>query len=887
MTTSSTAADFFRKSQEMNDRLVIMSLSCALIAFCGGQTGGQVSQADRDFWSFRHLDVVITPPVEDAAWCRTPIDRFILAKIEQQELTPAPPAARGTLIRRATLDIWGLPPTPEQVDAFVSDPSDNAWEKVVNRLLASPRYGERWARHWLDVVRFAESYGFEHDLDNDNAFHYRDFVIRALNDNMPFDQFVRWQIAGDELAPDKPMARMATGFLAAGVHNADIAQVRVEQERYDELDDMVSTIGSAMLGLSIGCARCHDHKYDPISQENYYELVATFERTIRGEFELAVWSGQPATRVLVAGEGITPLPRIYSPPPAFFETTWFLKRGNANLKDHEVTAGFLDVLTSANSNSKQQREVSAEGDSSKEPTYRRTSLARWLTDQEHGAGALLARVIVNRLWQHHFGGGLVATPNDFGLRGRRPTHPELLEWLSAELIRNDWRLKSLHRMMLQSSTWKQAVLSDQRRDVDDECFRGHKLRRLEAESIRDQMLALSERWDNQMFGPGTLSEHQSRRSIYFRVKRSQQIPMMALFDAPDALQSISNRPETTVAPQALTLLNANHIQALATSFAQRLTEEHPAVPDMVRAGYREALGRYPTADELSESIEFIDQQQREYAIPRPAITMPVARQSIVFWLDATHLNAETKKVSAWSSRFPDDNPLLYSAFTEDAPRLELASTPQRTASVRFGPDPTILRADDHPSLNFSTKDFAVSVLFRIDKSSDGNDHILGKDSFAGGDSYTGFFLQHVSGQLRFSTRNVNEGKGPVNYLDSSPRVLKGHWHRATGVRRDGTLFLYLDGASGPDASRREASPTSVDNVAGFKIGDMDEEDSGTLRGNIAELLVYNHGLGDDEVVELHEYLKQKHLGNTRSPLEYAVADFCQVLYCLNEFVYIE
>jgi hypothetical protein len=583
----------------------ISTFACGVFALCSGWAGGQTTDAERDFWSFRRLRDVTTPSVEDSSSCRTPIDRFILAKIEQRGLKPASPTARRTLIRRATLGLLGLPPTPQQSDGFVNDRRPDAWERTVDRLLASPHYGERWARHWLDVARFAESYGFEHDLDNDHAYHYRDFVIRSLNDDMPFDQFVRWQIAGDELAPDDSLARMATGFLAVGVRNADIAKVRVEQERYDELDDIASTIGTSMLGLSIGCARCHDHKYDPISQQNYYEFIAIFERTIRGEVELAVQPGDPPTKVLVAGDGITPLPRIYNPPPAFFEKTWFLERGDAKLKDHEVTPRFLDILTS-----QEWRPKHPQG-----ADNRRAALARWISDHEEGAGALLARVIVNRLWQHHFGRGIVATPNDFGQRGTPPTHPDLLEWLSAELIRNDWQLKPLHRMILRSSTWQQAVLSEQRSEVDDELFRGHKLRRLEAESIRDQMLAVSGAWDNRMFGPGTLAEEQPRRSIYFRVKRSQQITMMALFDAPDALQSIGERPETTVAPQALTLLNASHIQNLATSFSRRLTATHASLPETVRAGYRETLGRFPTADELTTAIDFIEQQRRDYNDP--------------------------------------------------------------------------------------------------------------------------------------------------------------------------------------------------------------------------------------------------------------------------------
>ena len=262
---------------------VLLSAAAAARAEQAAGAGASriVTDEDCGFWSFRPLERPRIPTVNDAAELESPIDAFIAARLGGQGLQLASTPPRERLIRRATLTLIGLPPTPEEVARFVADTDPDAWAKVVDRLLASPHYGEKWASHWLDVARFAESYGFEHDVDNDHAWHYRDFVIRALNDDFPFDRFVRWQLAGDEIVPDDARARIATGFLAAGVHNASIAQIRVEQERYDELDDLVSTVGSAFLGLSVGCARCHDHPHDPIAQEDYYRLVAQFERTIR------------------------------------------------------------------------------------------------------------------------------------------------------------------------------------------------------------------------------------------------------------------------------------------------------------------------------------------------------------------------------------------------------------------------------------------------------------------------------------------------------------------------------------------------------------------------------------------------------------------------------
>ena len=245
----------------------------------------EITDEHREFWSFRPLASRAPPPVRDEDWPRTPIDLFILEKLDSEGLTPNPAADRRTLIRRVYLDLLGLPPASDEVDDFVSDPSPTAYEDLVDRLLESPRYGERWARHWMDIARFAESQGFEEDHDRPYAYHYRDFLIRALNQNMPYDQFIRWQLAGDELAPGKPLALMATGFLGAGPFPTQITEHEFETVRYDELDDMISTMGTAMLGLTIGCARCHDHKYDPVPTRDYYRLASTFGRTIRTEID--------------------------------------------------------------------------------------------------------------------------------------------------------------------------------------------------------------------------------------------------------------------------------------------------------------------------------------------------------------------------------------------------------------------------------------------------------------------------------------------------------------------------------------------------------------------------------------------------------------------------
>jgi mono/diheme cytochrome c family protein len=583
-----------------------------------------VTDADRQFWSFRPLTHPAIPAVKNPGWCRTPIDHFILAQLEEKPIAPNPPVDRRKLLRRAYFDVLGLPPEPEEVDAFVRDPSPEAYASRIDRLLDNPHFGERWARHWLDLARFAESHGFEHDSDRPNAYTYRDFVIKALNRDLPFNTFVKWQIAGDELEPDNPLALMATGFLAAGVHSTQITKNQVEKERYDELDDMGRTLGTAMLGLTVGCARCHDHKYDPIPTRDYYRLIAAFTTTVRSDLDVNLDPGanrpgqagpKPApktVKALVCSEGVPPL-RLHSQGEDFFQQAYFLKRGDPNQKDGVAPAGFLQVLMRT---PEQEKHWSMAPPKGWRTSYRRHALAEWVTDVDAGAGNLLARVIVNRLWQHYQGRGIVGTPSDFGFQGERPTHPELLDWLAGELIRNGWRLKPIHKLILTSAVYRQRADYDEQKG---KCDRDNRLcwrrspKRLEAEIIRDALLAVSGQLDYRMFGPGTLDENQKRRSIYFFVKRSKLIPMMVLFDAPDALQGIERRPTTTIAPQALLLMNNPAVRGYAESFARRADLPAGApLADVVRRAYEIALARPPSTEEQVEAVQFIEEQMAEY-----------------------------------------------------------------------------------------------------------------------------------------------------------------------------------------------------------------------------------------------------------------------------------
>jgi cytochrome c553 len=566
----------------------------------------------RRFWSFQPLKRLrgLMPPARDRlSREQTPVDTFIDQALAAKKIELSPEIDRRRLIRRVSFDLIGLPPTPEEVAAFVDDSSPLAYDALLDRLLASPHYGHRWARHWLDLARFAESHGFEHDYDRPSAFPFRDFVIRAFNSDLPFDTFVRWQLAGDELAPHDNLAMMATGFLAAGVHSTQITKNEVEKQRYDELDDMLATTGNAILGLSIGCARCHDHKFDPFPQADYYRLLSAFTTTVRSEVELPLGpKGSKPVKVLVASEGLPPV-RLHSQGDDFFKQTFFLRRGDVNQKQGAAPLGFLQVLMRSPD---AEKHWTVRPPAGSRTSYRRTALADWITDPEYGAGQLVARVIVNRLWQHHLGHGIVATPNDFGARGEPPSHPELLDWLAGELIRHGWRLKPIQRLILTSAVYLQDSQFDAAKaavDPGNRLFWRHEKRRLEGEVVRDALLACGNLLDERMYGPGSLDESHRRRSIYFTVKRSKLVPMMQVFDAPEALTSMGDRPSTTIAPQALLLLNNPNVRQCARAFARRLLPLWDQSPEAaVREGYRIALGREPEPGELKDSTAFVAAQ---------------------------------------------------------------------------------------------------------------------------------------------------------------------------------------------------------------------------------------------------------------------------------------
>ena len=549
----------------------------------------------RQHWAFQRLVSAETPaPHAEENWSKGPIDSFIKRRLDNAGLRPSESANSRTLVRRIYFDLIGLPPTPQQTRAFAAAHEKNqdaAVAALVDQLLDSPRYGERWGRHWLDVARYADSDGQEADQDRPHAYTFRDFVINALNDDMPYDQFVRWQIAGDEFAPNDDAAISATGFLTAGPA-FKLPEKFLESERlmnrYNELDDVISTVGSGLLGITVACARCHDHKYDAFSAKEYYQLLGVFH------------SGDRVNAKLPGGKEAF----IFQDFDADRRTTWLFRRSDFYDREIEVGIGFPAMLTKgASADEFWKKAKEAYGAIGKpKSTLQRRALADWITDIQRGGGALLARVIVNRVWHLHFGKGLVGTTSDFGVRGDLPTHPELLEYLTSEFVAEGWKLKPLHRKILTSAVWQQSST----REASDE--RGPQVdpannllwrmtpQRLQAEIMRDAMLAVSETLNLKMGGPGfkpyiapeanlarnikgesypkDASDDAStrRRSVYMFHKRLIPYPMFQAFDRPDLMTSCARRQNTTVASQAMVILNDRFVRAVAGDYAKLLSK---------------------------------------------------------------------------------------------------------------------------------------------------------------------------------------------------------------------------------------------------------------------------------------------------------------------------
>jgi cytochrome c553 len=554
-----------------------------------------------EHWAFRPIQRPTVPEVKTKALVRNPIDAFVLARLEAKGLPLSPPADPATLLRRLHLDLIGLPPSPKDIADFAArwaetrrQSSQDPVEAVVNHLLASPHFGERWGRHWLDLARFAESDGYENDNIRPTAWRYRDWVIAAVNRDLPFDQFTVQQLAGDLLPESTTEHKVATGFHRNTLWNS-AASADKEEFRTLAIKDRADTTAAAWMGLTFGCAKCHGHKYDPVTQREYYRLYAFFNNTNHQDVKVA--DGQ----AMALASAVRP--------------THVHLRGNFQMPGEKVTPGVPAFLPAIKTRGKDAD---------------RLDLARWLVDPNH---PLTARVAVNRFWQHLFGQGLVRSPENFGVGGEEPTHPELLDWLATEFVRLKWSNKELLRTIVLSSSYRQASTfpkDSSKVDPDNRLLSRQNRFRVEAEIIRDQALAVSGLLDRTVGGPSIVppfpdgflaqkfeaealrrpTKDHRRRSVYIHVQRTLQHPVLAAFDAADGNQPCLRRDRSTTPMQALTLLNDPVFHECVLALGQKLTKVGKDRDERLRQGFLLCLGRPPTAGELEALSDLVRTQER-------------------------------------------------------------------------------------------------------------------------------------------------------------------------------------------------------------------------------------------------------------------------------------
>ena len=720
----------------------------------------EITAEHRQYWAFVKPVRPEIPTIQNPkSKIQNPIDAFVLAALSQKTLTPSPPADKATLLRRVTFDLTGLPPTPEEIKAFLADKSTSAYEKVVDRLLASPRYGERWAQHWLDVVRFGETNGFELDADRPQAWRYRDYVVNAFNADKPYDRFLQEQIAGDELAPTDFEAQVATGFLRAGPQHVVAGNLDKAELRQEYLTETMLGLGSGIMGLTVGCARCHDHKFDPILQSDFYKLQAFFAATDNTDFVNATKAEEAAYKaalqpheiklkaikeqlreiekpyrerlsaekrsklepkyiealdtpkdkrtpeqkeiakyaeaklevkyeelLMVLPESVktpraalrrqmhnldweapTPLPkalavadRLDPIPPMYV-----FRGGEVHSPTREVKPNFPKVMLL--SRDREEAEIAAVGKS----TGRRTALARWLTLPEN---PLTARVLVNRLWLHHFGRGLVATPNDFGRNGAGVTNQPLLDWLATEFVARGWSLKAMHKLMVTSATYQQSsnpnpqsqIPNPQSADPDNKLLWRANRQRLDSEALRDAILTVTGTLNEQRGGPSIRvplepevvenifteaepdnlwpvhpdAKQHTRRSLYLLHKRNVKLPMLVAFDTPDLMSVCGARNVSVHSLQALTMMNSDFMQEQSQALATRLFREAANERGRIARLYELTVGRAPRADEYRATQAFL----KEHAA---ILQARKARGEIIVAVPDLPKNIDAITVAAW------------------------------------------------------------------------------------------------------------------------------------------------------------------------------------------------------------------------------------------------
>ena len=844
----------------------------------------------RDWWSLQQIERPALPLPLDEAWVNTPIDAFILNKLRQNDMSPAPRSDKRTLLRRLSYDLTGLPPTSTQTQSFLNDNSESAYETMVDTLLASSHFGERWARHWLDLIRFAETCGYERDQLKPNIWMYRDWVISAFNDDMPYDKFVRDQLAGDEVPYRDENSLIATGMIRAGTWNDEPNDPADYQ--YTRLEDMVHTTSSAFIGLTVKCARCHNHKFDPIKQTDYYRFANSFWSGYIGQADLGGPSearlGSKAFAWTDRSNAVVPLNRLIN---------------GERTKPAEVV-----VPASISSIPDLERTFTPPPNDS-DTTHQRLQLANWITHPEH---PLTARVIVNRLWQHTMGEALVRTPNNFGFKGKLPTHPQLLDWLSAELVSGDWKMKRIIKLIVMSSVYQQqSHHEDQQlyseKDYLNTLWWRAQRKRLDAEQLRDSILFASGQLNPAMGGPSffpkmspealeglsrksgawgnsPLSER-NRRSIYMMTKRSRLLPLMTTFNFTDTTLPCGRRDVTTVAPQALALLNNHFVHQNSQAMANQMNDLHPAdINAQIKSAWIAAIGREPESFEIEASLNHIRAQAKQFESQpsfSPAYESSLSiKEGLSVWLDAGQRidTDEAAGVKLWgdvSGASKDGQ------FPIDAAQAEPTTRPTFVPegiggkpTLRFNGTNQLLKLTGTPFSNQQLTVIAVSS----DASSDGRHREIISNWNSRGRSTTSLFLGTT-------------GKGKIRFSDA--------FQPAGEIESPDTAFI-LTALNGPEQAatfvngRRLATSASLakrDLNGPYVVGTQGNFGTEYWQGDIAEIIIYDRALSIDELQHVWGYLSRKYTigleSDQATPERLAFASLCHVLMNLNEFLYID
>jgi hypothetical protein len=844
----------------------------------------------RDFWSLQPVVRPEVPAVKSEQDVANPIDAFVLAKLDEAGFVPAPAADRATLIRRVYFDLIGLPPTAEEIAAFEQDNDPKAYESLVDRLLDKPQFGERWARSWLDLARFAETSGYERDQEKPFAWRYRDWVVDAANKDMSYNQFVLEQLAGDEIPKRTEASTIATGFLRLGTWNDEPNDP--EEYKYDRLEDMVNATCTAFIGMTVKCARCHDHKFDPIPQIDYYKVASAFWAGPIEARERELLGGPSKDELGYEVLGWTDL----SAKPSDLH---LLKKGDPKRPEEVVIPGSPTMAASLIT----PVDPPKEGDRT---THRRLQLAEWIVDPKN---PLTPRVFVNRLWQFHFGEGLVRSPDNFGFTGDKPTHPALLDWLADEFIRSGWSAKHMHRLMVNSRTYRQASihpLQDQYASTDA----GNRLlwhaerHRLDAEQLRDRMLAVSGSLDLRVGGPSfkaTVSadaleglsmkgaawkpsppEQQNRRSLYMYTKRGLLPPLMTTFDFVDTTLPCGRRETSTVAPQALALMNNFFVHEQSDRLAaQTMKSVGNDTDKQIGDVWVRALGRQPTESEKIAAREHLKAQAERFGSqtdsPSPQDEQRLVEDGLVLHLLAE--NGLETDANGGVVRWRD-----LSGFEHDAVQEQSDRRPQLVTQAING-RPAI-RFDANRRFLGVTGQVVNSQQFTIlavvsDAGASGHRTLFSNWNGGAGNSVTSLFC----GMTSDSSVRLSDDFAGVGHVTNpkEPFILAGlaSEHEAAVFQNESELA-------------RKSTPLATRNLApGYVIGQQGNIDGEYWHGDLAELVVYDRALSEKERLSATRAMANRYGLATqpsepvKTPEQRALESLCHVLLNSNEFVYVD